>query len=271
MVRGGRARRGSGGRESAWGRGTERRAKLLSEFPITRTGSRRVSPVLPDRIPPAATPYPPQVPRLLLVGDVREERLLEVGVDPRGSARRVEIHGPVAQGLDHAGIVPHEALDHVFGHHMGVVRDKGGRLVHTAQTHRLFDVDEELPDRELLVPFALIRGLPASCRDHAQEAFCRGGRFPLSRMPAPERAPRLPTASRGRACCARRGVMQHDHVVTRQRLLLAWNVDEEVGIGLLQVVKRDAVEVSDGHDQPAVHARLLERRMAKENQDRNGR
>ena len=51
------------------------------------------------------------------------------------------------------------------------------------------------------------------------------------------------------------------------QILFPLHVDEKIGIGLVKIVERDAVDLPDGLGQPAIDAGLFQGRVGKEDQD----
>ena len=74
---------------------------------------------------------------------------------------------------------------------------------------------------------------------------------------------------RGRAVPVHR-VLEHEHLVRGDERLLAARVDEEIRIGLVQVVQRDAGEVLDRRAQRAAGARAVVGRVGIEHEDAAG-
>jgi hypothetical protein len=62
-------------------------------------------------------------------------------------------------------------------------------------------------------------------------------------------------------------MLKNDDIVRDEELLFPWNIDVQIRVSLIEVVKGNTLNPAGGTSEVAIDPRFLERRMAKENDD----
>ena len=157
--------------------------------------------------------------------------------------------------------------DILIRHRVRPVRHEGRQIVHSAEPRRLFNGGQQLSHAVAIVAPLAICLLPASRGDGAENELALE-RFALVAIrPAMLQHQVHPLLQDRRRAVPEEGVLQDDDIVTHEQLLLALDVDVEVRISLVKIVKLHTLETSYGLHQCAVDLRFFERWMSKEDQN----
>ena len=76
-----------------------------------------------------------------------------------------------------------------------------------------------------------------------------------------------PLFNDGGAAVPEKWMLPDNDIVLQQQLLFPLYIDIEIGIGFVEVMKRNALEVLRMRHEPAVHARSFECGMGEEDED----
>ena len=189
-------------------------------------------------------------------------------VDALGRAGGRRIQGAVPQGLDQGSVLQrHRSRLLGMGDDQAAMHDERGVELHAAQVRGLVHRGQQLADGEAVVAVRRI-GLLRTARGHGvHQHLALEGVAALAVGPAVFQHQVLPFLEDGRRAVPVKGVLEDDEVVFGEQLLLALDVDEEVGIGLVQIVEGDAGQVPDFADEAHVDPAFLQGGMGEKDED----
>lgn len=173
------------------------------------------------------------------------------------------------EGVEEAGVVGGVlGDDDGVGHADSAVYDERREPFHATEKNGLFERREEFGQGEVVVAGAGV-GLGGAARgEGGDEGFALEGVAAGAVGEAVFEDEIEPLLHEGRAAIPIKRVLKDDDVVGADEFLLAGNVDVKIGVGLIEIVKRDAGDGARGGGETDVDARFLEGGMREEDEAR---
>lgn len=142
---------------------------------------------------------------------------------------------------------------------------------HPAEEGRLLEGREEFVDGEVVVAGASVSLCGATRGERGDERFAVEDVVPVAVGEAVFEHEIEPLFQEGGATIPVERMLEDDDVVGPQELLLMGDVDVKIGVGLVEIVKRDARHGPRGGGETNVDARFLEGGMSEKYEDAGGR